>query len=86
MLFGTRVLESVDPDRPLGGSRQRFDWLLITTYHSKIRFALAGGIKHRMIQAAIKTAAAVVDLCSDIETTPGTKSEVLMKKAYAESL
>jgi phosphoribosylanthranilate isomerase len=39
-----------------------------------------------MIQAAIKTGAAVIDLCSGIETAPGTKSEILMKEAYANSL
>ena len=86
VLFDTRVLESEDPDRPLGGTGRRFDWLLLKTYRSATPFALAGGIKPGMIQAAIKTGAAVIDLCSGIETAPGIKSENLMKEAYAKSL
>ena len=86
VLFDTRVTESVEPDRPLGGSGRRFDWFLLKTYRSETRFALAGGIKPGMIQAAMKTGAAVIDLCSGIETAPVIKSEDLMKEVYAESL
>lgn len=86
VLFDTHVTESVDPDRPLGGSGRQFDWLLLKIYRSETPFALAGGIKPGMIQAAEKTGAAVIDLCSGIETAPGIKSEVLMKEIHAESL
>lgn len=86
VLFETRVTKSVDPERTLGGSGRRFDWSLLKSCRANTRFALAGGIKPGMIGAAVKTGAAVIDLCSGIETAPGIKSEDLMKEIHAESL
>lgn len=86
VLFETRVAESDDPECPLGGSGRRFDWSLLKSRRSDTPFALAGGIRPGMIEAAVRTGAAVIDLCSGIETAPGIKSEGLMKEIHAESL
>ncbi len=69
----------------LGGTGQRFDWSLLNRIHASQPFALAGGVKKGMISAAGATGAAIVDLCSGIEKSPGVKSSELMQAIYDEA-
>jgi phosphoribosylanthranilate isomerase len=84
LLYDTKAIDQ-GIQVELGGTGQRFDWSLLNRIHSSQHFALAGGIKQGMIEAASATGASIIDLCSGIEESPGVKSEELMKAIYDEA-
>lgn len=56
-----------------GGSGQEFDWQLILRQPIRKPYFLSGGISAENIAAASQTGAAVLDLNSRFETSPGIK-------------
>ncbi len=62
------LLDGVAP-----GSGKAFDWEVITSDLSKIRWGLAGGINLSNIQGALKLKPALIDLASGVESSPGVK-------------
>lgn len=63
-----------------GGSGLVFDWRIVPQHTSK-PFILAGGLQESNVQEAIeRTNPYAVDVCSGVETAPGIKDPMMMKR------
>ena len=86
MLVGAvdRVLYDAKPPpgAPLpGGTGVRFDWTLLDGFRHPLPWVLSGGLDAGNVAAAIaRTGAALVDVSSGVETTPGIKDAALIAK------
>lgn len=67
-----------------GGSGQQFDWQLILRQPIRKPWFLSGGISPENIVAASQTGAAVLDLNSKFEVSPGIKDYERLRDALAE--
>lgn len=57
-----------------GGNGLRFDWTILSGMAGRFDFALAGGLDAANVGEAIRqTGAAIVDVSSGVETSPGMK-------------
>jgi phosphoribosylanthranilate isomerase len=64
-----------------GGNGLAFDWRLLTPVRGKMDFMLSGGFTpDNVAQAIALTGAAIVDVSSGVETSPGVKNEALIHK------
>lgn len=57
-----------------GGTGKQFDWSLLASLSDKSRVILAGGISPDSIVEARQTGAAIIDVSSGVEASPGQKS------------
>ncbi|MDD3885279.1 MAG: phosphoribosylanthranilate isomerase [Victivallaceae bacterium] len=72
-------------DSPGGGTGQLCDWHLARLAAERFPVMLAGGVAPDNIQAAIREVnPAGLDISSRLETSPGIKSEKMMKKLFEE--
>ena len=62
-----------------GGMGLRFDWALLDGFRHPLPWALSGGLDSDDVMSAItQTRAALVDVCSGVETAPGVKDAGLI--------
>ncbi len=62
-----------------GGNGLAFDWRLLSPLRGKMRFMLSGGLNAGNVAEAIAlTGAAIVDVSSGVETSPGEKDAALI--------
>jgi phosphoribosylanthranilate isomerase len=84
--FGTDavLLDAYAPDA-FGGTGRTFDWALARATREVVgRLFLAGGLKAENVAAAIESVGPyAVDVCSGVETSPGSKSPRLMRDFVA---
>jgi phosphoribosylanthranilate isomerase len=73
------LLDAFDPDK-YGGTGLTFDWNVIG--HIGKRVFLAGGINPDNAAAAVKLGVYGIDVCSGIESQPGKKDHMKMKKLF----
>jgi phosphoribosylanthranilate isomerase len=67
------LLDTADP-RLHGGTGRTFDWTICRKLEIRRPFVLAGGLNAGNVASAIRTARPyAVDVCSGIESAPGTK-------------
>jgi phosphoribosylanthranilate isomerase len=63
-----------------GGNGLAFDWRLLAPLRGKMRFMLSGGLNAGNVAEAIAlTGAAIVDVSSGVEITPGEKDTALIR-------
>jgi phosphoribosylanthranilate isomerase len=69
-----------DSTRP-GGNGAPFDWAALMGLKGTMRFVLSGGLTPENVARAIRqTGAAVVDVSSGVEASPGQKDPVLIRR------
>jgi len=73
------LLDAFDPEN-YGGTGETFDWNFIG--HIGKRVFLAGGINPDNAEAAVKLGVYGIDICSGVETSPGTKDHNKMKQLF----
>jgi phosphoribosylanthranilate isomerase len=67
-----------------GGNGLNFDWRLLDGLKDRMRFMLAGGLTPENVAEAIAlTGAAIVDVSSGVESTPGEKQAELIRRFIA---
>jgi phosphoribosylanthranilate isomerase len=72
-----------DATRP-GGNGAAFDWTLLAGVKDKVAYMLSGGLSPDNVGEAIRaTGAAIVDVSSGVETSPGDKSPQLIRRFLA---
>jgi phosphoribosylanthranilate isomerase len=71
-----------DPNAALpGGNGLAFDWHILEGIKARTAFALAGGLTPDNVSEAIaRTGAAIVDVSSGVESTPGRKDPELIRR------
>jgi phosphoribosylanthranilate isomerase len=71
-----------DPNAALpGGNGLAFDWHILNGIKDRTEFALAGGLTPDNVAEAIaRTGAAIVDVSSGVESTPGHKDPGLIRR------
>lgn len=70
-----------DPAALPGGNGLAFDWHILESAKGGAPFALAGGLTPENVAAAIRlTGAAIVDVSSGVESRPGEKDPLLMRR------
>ena len=88
MLADRLLLESRAPagaDRP-GGNAVRLDWGVFEAWQAPGPWMLAGGLTPDNVAKAIEiTGAPAVDVSSGVETVPGVKSPVLIRRFIANA-
>lgn len=81
ILFDARPPEG--SDRP-GGHGMAFDWNILRAAKIKAPFMLSGGLTPDNVAEAVRaTGAAMVDVSSGVESAPGTKDPVLIRRFLA---
>lgn len=73
------LLDAYDA-KEYGGTGKVFDWSLIDILQQ--RFFLAGGITPENAVEAIDTGVYGIDICSGVESAPGKKDHVKMRKLF----
>ena len=64
-----------------GGNGLSFDWRLIAGISARMRFMLSGGLTPENVGEAIRlTGAAIVDVSSGVESAPGKKRAMLIRR------
>jgi phosphoribosylanthranilate isomerase len=67
-----------------GGNGVGFDWRLLFGLSRRMRYMLSGGLNPENVGEAIRlTGAAIVDVSSGVETTPGKKQAGLIRRFVA---
>jgi phosphoribosylanthranilate isomerase len=80
ILFDAKAPDNTPGILP-GGNGETFDWSLLTSANPPASFMLSGGLNPDNVAAAISaTNAAIVDVSSGVETTPGQKDLTAIKK------
>jgi len=70
LLYDAKTQEGALP----GGMGHRFDWTLLAGHRAPLPWALSGGLDAENVAQAIhQTGAALVDVSSGVESTPGVK-------------
>jgi phosphoribosylanthranilate isomerase len=78
VLFDARA--PAESTRP-GGNGAAFDWRLLTGVKEQVGFVLSGGLAPENVAAAIRaTGAAIVDVSSGVERSPGEKDPELIAR------
>ena len=78
ILFDARA--PADSTRP-GGNGAPFDWRTLLGVKDRMPFVLSGGLTPDNVAEAIRvTGAAVVDVSSGVETSPGEKDPDLIRR------
>lgn len=65
------LCDSAEPGT--GGTGARFDWSVLAELAWTGSWALAGGLRPENVGSASRTKAALLDVCSGVESAPGTK-------------
>jgi len=64
-----------------GGITETLNWELLNSYKGNKDWLLAGGLNHNNVKEALKISnAKKIDVSSGVETAPGIKCELLIKK------
>ena len=64
-----------------GGITETLNWKLLNSYKGNKDWLLAGGLNHNNVKEALKISnAKKIDVSSGVETAPGIKCELLIKK------
>ena len=64
-----------------GGISEKINWELLNSYQGNKVWFLAGGLNHNNVLEALKMSnAKKIDVSSGVETAPGIKCELLLKK------
>lgn len=70
-----------DPKALPGGNGLAFDWRILEAVRGRFPYALAGGLTPDNVAAAIAlTGAAIVDVSSGVESSPGEKDPELIRR------
>jgi phosphoribosylanthranilate isomerase len=78
------LLDTHDPDQ-IGGTGRSFDWNIALSAKKHGHIILAGGLNTHNIFEAIRTVGPYgVDICSSVESQPGTKDFLKMKSLFHE--
>lgn len=78
LLYDAKVPDGFENALP-GGNGLAFDWDLIADCKPRLPFILSGGLNADNVQQAIQaTGAAIVDVSSGVESTPGVKQDKLI--------
>ncbi|MHC9510214.1 bifunctional indole-3-glycerol-phosphate synthase TrpC/phosphoribosylanthranilate isomerase TrpF [Kangiella sp. M94] len=84
VLLDTEVTNEAQSQR--GGTGVTFDWSLLSQLDSDLRatkLRIAGGVNAENIQKLKKLGVVKVDLSSSVESSPGMKSEALLKEFFS---
>ena len=77
LLFDAKLTE----EKLQGHKTDTIDWDILKHYNGKKKWMLAGGLNYNNIEEAIKKSnAKYIDISSGVESSPGVKSKVLIKK------
>jgi phosphoribosylanthranilate isomerase len=76
------LLDTAGRDRP-GGTGKAFDWDLIADRSWPLPLILAGGLTPENVSEAIaRVRPSAVDVASGVESSPGIKDEVRMRRFF----
>ena len=81
--FVDRILfdSKLTKEKLKGGISEKINWELLNSYQGNKVWFLAGGLNHNNVLEALKISnAKKIDVSSGVETSPGIKCELLLKK------
>ena len=77
LLFDAKLTK----EKLTGGITETLNWELLNTYKGNKDWLLAGGLNHNNVKEALKISnAKKIDVSSGVETAPGIKCKLLIKK------
>jgi len=72
LIFDAKTEQGTQP----GGTGHSFDWTLLSSYHGRTPWMLAGGLTASTVRRAVEiSGAGAVDVSSGVESKPGKKDE-----------